>query len=348
MLDVSIRTELLRLMLDLRVERGLTYLFITHDLSLAWVIADRIAVMYLGKIMEIGPAEAVIRSPRNPYTKALVSVSPSPDPPDAGTARQTDDPRGRDAGRGPCADRLSVPSTLPGRVRPLHDRGAAAVRPGRRTIGRVLAGRAGRSVQNHRRRCPHDRTRTRTRGGRRRSGAGPDRRPPGRLGHDGRRRAPRPRRPERLATRNPASGAPTNASATSSRPSGAGSPVASGRSSPAPPNKPADARGVGPAGRSARRGATTSARARSSPPSSTRCATDGLALVRGLRQGDLARAGQPPARSGRCESTSSSASGSITTATTSARCWRSARRGCGRRWATRGGSSSRSSSARRP
>ena len=69
MLDVSIRTELLRLMLDLRRERGLTYLFITHDLSLAWVIADRIAVMYLGKIMEIGPAEAVIRSPRNPYTR---------------------------------------------------------------------------------------------------------------------------------------------------------------------------------------------------------------------------------------------------------------------------------------
>ena len=90
MLDVSIRTELLRLMLDLRRERGLTYLFITHDLSLAWVIADRIAVMYLGKIMEIGPAEAVIRSPGNPYTKALVSVSPSPDPPDAGTrARRT-------------------------------------------------------------------------------------------------------------------------------------------------------------------------------------------------------------------------------------------------------------------
>ena len=85
MLDVSIRTELLRLMLDLRRDRGLTYLFITHDLSLAWVLADRIAVMYLGKIMEIGPAETVIRSPRNPYTQALVSVAPSPDPPDAGT-----------------------------------------------------------------------------------------------------------------------------------------------------------------------------------------------------------------------------------------------------------------------
>ena len=80
MLDVSIRTELLRLMLDLRKERELTYLFITHDLSLAWVIADRIAVMYLGKIMEIGPAEAVIRSSHHPYTKALVGVSPTPDP----------------------------------------------------------------------------------------------------------------------------------------------------------------------------------------------------------------------------------------------------------------------------
>jgi len=85
MLDVSIRTELLRLMLDLRRDRGLTYLFITHDLSVAWVIADRIAVMYLGRIMEIGPAETVIRSPGNPYTRALVSVSPSPEPPDSGT-----------------------------------------------------------------------------------------------------------------------------------------------------------------------------------------------------------------------------------------------------------------------
>ncbi len=80
MLDVSIRTELLRLMLDVRKERGLTYLFITHDLSLAWVIADRIAVMYLGKIMEIGPAERVISRPRHPYSQALVSVSPSPEP----------------------------------------------------------------------------------------------------------------------------------------------------------------------------------------------------------------------------------------------------------------------------
>jgi len=90
MLDVSIRTELLRLMLDLRRERRLTYLFITHDLALAWVLADRIAVMYLGRIMEIGPAEQVIRSPGNPYTQALVSVSPSPEPPAVGErARRT-------------------------------------------------------------------------------------------------------------------------------------------------------------------------------------------------------------------------------------------------------------------
>ena len=142
MLDVSIRTELLRLMLDLRRERGLAYLFITHDLSLAWVIADRIAVMYLGKIMEIGPAETVIRSPRNPYTQALVSVSPSPDPPDAGHAGAADHPRGRDARRRARADGLPLPSALPGGVRSVHGRGAAVVRPRGRSGGRLLAGRA--------------------------------------------------------------------------------------------------------------------------------------------------------------------------------------------------------------
>jgi peptide/nickel transport system ATP-binding protein len=104
MLDVSIRTELLRLMLALRQERGLTYLFITHDLSLAWVIADRIAVMYLGKIVEIGSAEDVIRDPRNPYTQALVSVSPSPDPPTEGTRAQ------RTILRGETPDAAHIPA----------------------------------------------------------------------------------------------------------------------------------------------------------------------------------------------------------------------------------------------
>jgi oligopeptide/dipeptide ABC transporter ATP-binding protein len=84
MLDVSIRTEILNLMLELRRGRDLTYLFITHDLSVAWVIADRIAVMYLGKIMELGASDDVINDPRHPYTRALVSVMPTPEPPEPG------------------------------------------------------------------------------------------------------------------------------------------------------------------------------------------------------------------------------------------------------------------------
>jgi oligopeptide/dipeptide ABC transporter ATP-binding protein len=80
MLDVSIRSGILRVMLELREKRGVGILFITHDLSLAWLIADRIAVMYLGRIVEIGPAERVVHDPRHPYTRALISVMPSPDP----------------------------------------------------------------------------------------------------------------------------------------------------------------------------------------------------------------------------------------------------------------------------
>ena len=84
MLDVSLRAGILRLMLDLRDGRGFACLFITHDLSLAWVVADRIAVVYLGRIVEIGPADEVLRRPRHPYTRALVSVIPVPDPAAAG------------------------------------------------------------------------------------------------------------------------------------------------------------------------------------------------------------------------------------------------------------------------
>jgi oligopeptide/dipeptide ABC transporter ATP-binding protein len=80
MLDVSIRSEILKLMLDLRDQKGLTYLFITHDLSVAYVFSDRIGIMYLGKIVELGPTEEVIKEPRHPYTKALISVVPKPDP----------------------------------------------------------------------------------------------------------------------------------------------------------------------------------------------------------------------------------------------------------------------------
>jgi len=78
MLDVSLRAGILRLMLELRERRDLAYLFITHDLSLAWVVADRIAVVYLGRIVELGTAAEVIGAPQHPYTKALVSVIPVP------------------------------------------------------------------------------------------------------------------------------------------------------------------------------------------------------------------------------------------------------------------------------
>lgn len=80
MLDVSLRAGILRTMLGLRRDRGVAYLLITHDLSLAWVFADRVAVLYLGRVVELGPADAVIGAPRHPYTRALVSVIPVPDP----------------------------------------------------------------------------------------------------------------------------------------------------------------------------------------------------------------------------------------------------------------------------
>ena len=80
MLDVSIRSEILKLMLDLRNNKGLSFLFITHDLGVAYVFSDRIGIMYLGKIVELGPTEEVVKEPRHPYTRALISVVPTPDP----------------------------------------------------------------------------------------------------------------------------------------------------------------------------------------------------------------------------------------------------------------------------
>jgi peptide/nickel transport system ATP-binding protein len=75
-LDASVRGEILSLLLKLRDEFGLAILVVTHDLGLAWMIADRVAVMYLGRIVEIGPAEKILTDPRHPYTKALLSVVP--------------------------------------------------------------------------------------------------------------------------------------------------------------------------------------------------------------------------------------------------------------------------------
>jgi oligopeptide transport system ATP-binding protein len=79
-LDISIQAQILNLLEDLQDELGLTYLFISHSLNVVRHIADRIAVMYLGNLVEIGPAQAVFNEPQHPYTRALLSANPLPDP----------------------------------------------------------------------------------------------------------------------------------------------------------------------------------------------------------------------------------------------------------------------------
>ena len=80
MLDVSIRAEVLKLMLDLVKDFDISLLYITHDLALARHMCDRLAIMYLGKIMEMAPTEKIVFEPLHPYTRALISVVPVPDP----------------------------------------------------------------------------------------------------------------------------------------------------------------------------------------------------------------------------------------------------------------------------
>jgi oligopeptide transport system ATP-binding protein len=79
-LDVSVRAQILSLLLDLRTEFGLTYVMISHDLSVVKRICDRTAVLYLGKIVELAASEALYREPLHPYTQALIKAIPSPDP----------------------------------------------------------------------------------------------------------------------------------------------------------------------------------------------------------------------------------------------------------------------------
>ena len=80
MLDVSIRAEIINLLADLRRARGISVIFITHDLGTVGYFADRVAVMYLGRIVEIGTMQEVTKTPRHPYTQALLSVVPVPNP----------------------------------------------------------------------------------------------------------------------------------------------------------------------------------------------------------------------------------------------------------------------------
>jgi oligopeptide/dipeptide ABC transporter ATP-binding protein len=80
MLDVSIRAEILKLLHALRDEQNITILYTTHDLATAGYFTDRMAVMYLGRIVELGPTAEVLSEPRHPYTRALISVVPVPNP----------------------------------------------------------------------------------------------------------------------------------------------------------------------------------------------------------------------------------------------------------------------------
>ncbi len=134
-LDLSVRAQVLHLLLGLRRARGLALLLITHDIGLAWSLCDRVAVMYLGRVIELGTAADVIERPQHPYTQALVAVAPS-------TRPRAGRPRGRPGRRGARhlapPGRLPLPPALPARARALRRRGRRAAAERRRGPDRGL------------------------------------------------------------------------------------------------------------------------------------------------------------------------------------------------------------------
>ena len=87
-LDVSVQNQILNLLKELKASRGLTFLFISHDLSVVRYLSDRVCVMFLGKLCEIGPTEEVYRHPRHPYTRFLLDAVPVPNPSQRGKERR--------------------------------------------------------------------------------------------------------------------------------------------------------------------------------------------------------------------------------------------------------------------
>ena len=114
-LDVSIQAQVINLLEALQDELALTFVFVAHDLSVVRHVSDRIAVMYLGKIVELSPAQELYDKPIHPYTLALLGAIPIPDPRE-NRARVTDQGRGRAAEPDRAAARLPLPHALPARA----------------------------------------------------------------------------------------------------------------------------------------------------------------------------------------------------------------------------------------
>ena len=136
-LDVSIRSQILNLFRDLQRRLGFTILFVSHDLAVVEHLCDRVAVMYLGQIVEVAGRDELFANPRHPYTKALLSSVPIPDPVRARRA-QADHPHRRRPVPGEPPERVPVPPALP--------RSPRGCLPGHRAGARGCRGRAPGSV----------------------------------------------------------------------------------------------------------------------------------------------------------------------------------------------------------
>ena len=135
-LDVSVRAQVINLLEDLKGKFGVSYLFISHDLSVVEHIADRVAVMYLGTLVEVGGRDQIWRNPQHPYTKALLAAAPVANP-KAGARPPAHGPAGRVAEPDRSAGRLPLPFALPHRAGALQGREASAAAGIGRRAGRV-------------------------------------------------------------------------------------------------------------------------------------------------------------------------------------------------------------------